>query len=150
MDGHVNLPAINLPALVVEDYPEGVEGAMPNPDVMDDAFHRQFTEVNRQLTGVNRQLAVIGVSLRNSDIRQQNGFCATASDPLIPLANLTTGEEIQPFPATAGDLQRWTGPQMRTVLQALGAQLPARITSDALRRMLRAKIGLRHEKVDAA
>ncbi|KAI9825543.1 MAG: hypothetical protein M1826_006933 [Phylliscum demangeonii] len=130
-----------------------LQGAQIIVNAMDELrahMDRQFALVNRQLAEIGVSGPVVRASLQNAETRQQNGYCSKASEPLLALVNIATGEEIQPFPATAGDLQRWTGPQMRTVLEALGALPPTQISTDALRRMLRAKIGLRQEKADPA
>ncbi|KAI9810792.1 MAG: hypothetical protein M1826_003452 [Phylliscum demangeonii] len=112
---------------------------------------QRFTRIDQRFARIEISYGVFALlSLQNADLRQQNSYCTSAHDGLLPLSNVRTGEEIHPFPATGGELQRWTGPMMRTVLEALGAAPPARMAVDALRLMLRTKIGLRRETVEAA
>ncbi|KAL6810153.1 hypothetical protein V8C40DRAFT_271181 [Trichoderma camerunense] len=85
---------------------------------------QRYREEWRRYRDIQVQLLVeLRARARNADSQEHNGLMQRFSGtnvPLIPLADLRTGEVIERFPATAEEISALDGNESRRILKALG------------------------------
>ncbi|KAF3076304.1 hypothetical protein CFAM422_001018 [Trichoderma lentiforme] len=85
---------------------------------------QRYREEWRRYRDIQVQLLVeLRARARNADCQEHNGLMQRFSGtnvPLIPLADLRTGEVIERFPATAEEISALDGNESRRILEALG------------------------------
>ncbi|KAL7788131.1 hypothetical protein V8C43DRAFT_307489 [Trichoderma afarasin] len=85
---------------------------------------QRYREEWRRYRDIQVQLLVeLRARARNADSQEHNGLMQRFSGtnvPLIPLADLRTGEVIERFPATAEEISALDGNESRRILEALG------------------------------
>ncbi|KAM6484220.1 hypothetical protein HDV62DRAFT_389310 [Trichoderma sp. SZMC 28011] len=85
---------------------------------------QRYREEVRRYQSMQLQLPVELIARgRNADRQKYNGLMLSfygTNVRLAPLADLRTGEDIEPFPATAEEISALDGNDSRRILEALG------------------------------
>ncbi|KAI9890171.1 MAG: hypothetical protein M1814_004453 [Vezdaea aestivalis] len=93
------------------------------------------------LERVDRKIESLSFRDLNSRSRIQNASLVDGDAPLIPLVNVTDGQEIMHFPPTSVEIESLPAPKIQTIMGCLGVN-PRGTTVGELRRELRVQIGL--------
>ncbi|GAM91655.1 hypothetical protein ANO11243_097070 [Dothideomycetidae sp. 11243] len=102
-------------------------------------LHTKFSGLNDTVTRIHTRSINTDARLTNSHVAKRD-----ANIPLVPLASVTTHEEIPGFPATVHEISRLTGAQLNTILTHLGltpAQENRNQTAER-QKQLRAAVGV--------
>ena len=100
-----------------------------------DQNQQRFDQIQQQLAAISSRLSVIENS--NTQIRNAQTHLANPAAVLTPLRNIETGIAIPNCPATINDINSLTDARANSILQALQIPLPARLTLQGKRELVR-------------
>ncbi|KJZ74949.1 hypothetical protein HIM_05680 [Hirsutella minnesotensis 3608] len=111
-----NLPAIDGGRRLAEVL-EAIRGEMRE-------MRNEMRTINRRLDGLDRKVTA---GTRNAVARAQNAVVVRSNMDLEPLCSVITGERLDRFPGTLGQLDRLGAPEVNSLLEHLGEPVEGRL-----------------------